>query len=121
MRYVYTLFMLILLACFLPGRSMPAIAPSPTTTPVLLQFEGQGDKIISFDITQAGPIRFGLVHHGHSNFIVELLAADGSFLAVLANEIDDYTGETLRNIKPGHYSIQVKADGEWTIIILPPQ
>ena len=115
MRYLLPLILL-LLAC-----NLSRVATPPPATPNVIQFEGQGDKVITFDVSADWPVRFGFVHHS-GYFSARLLNSDGSFNHVLAvNNSGDYKGETLRKLESGQYHIEIKADGGWDVIILAPQ
>ena len=88
-----------------------AVAP-PTT------HEGAGDLVL-------GPFRFStrpsqatMTHRGTANFLMTLLALDGTHWSLLANEIGEYQGTTtMRLERDGVYFVDVRADGEWALSI----
>lgn len=85
---------------------------------------GSGEEVsVPIQLT-SGVAIFNMTHDGSSNFIVTLWADDGDYVALLANEIGDYSGETsvtvnggLFNASPGIHWINIDADGSWTIKI----
>lgn len=95
----------------------PAISP----TPIVLKFEGTGDKVIFFDAPASGAGLIGFGHNGESNFIVNLMKDDGAFIDQPANAIGEYKGEKTLVIDKGRYMLEVQADGDWFVVILPPQ
>lgn len=97
----------------------PTVGPSPT--PIVLKFEGTGDKVVFFDAPATGAGLIGFGHSGDANFIVNLMKDDGTFIDQPANAIGEYKGEKTLVIDKGGYMLEVQADGDWFIVILPPQ
>lgn len=102
-----------------------AIAPTPTTgpplTPIVLEFKGEGDKVIFFDAPASGSGLIGFGHSGERNFIVNLMKADGTFIDQPVNQIGEYKGEKALVIDKGRYMLEITADGDWFVVVLPPQ
>ena len=74
-----------------------------------------------------GIITLVLTHNGFSNFVVELLRADGNSSELLVDTIGEYdAASTLRvqrgavgsALEPGLYALVIQADGEWTVEFL---
>lgn len=94
--------------------------PAPGT-PIILEFKGNGDKVVFFDVTAsgAGLISFGYI--GEHNFIVNLLTTDGRLIDQPVNHIGEYQGEKALSLDKGKYMLEITADGDWFVVILPPQ
>lgn len=98
----------------------PTQAPIPTRQPPPdNRFVGQGDSLANFSVIRSGPVRFTLSHTGERNFIVELYSARGEYIDLLANEIGDYDGDRAVPLPPGDYYLQIQADGQWLINVIP--
>jgi hypothetical protein len=81
---------------------------------------GQGSQISPPFSLKGGLVTFRIHHTGKSNFDVWLLAPDGSRVDALAIEIGSYEGVlTLKIRDSGQYSVDVAADGSWTIDLTP--
>lgn len=79
-------------------------------------FKGKGKQVTPFFTLPDGLTIFKLKHNGKSNFIVELLHADGQLQDGLVNEIGAFDGSKAEGIhEPGAYIMNVIADGDWTI------
>lgn len=102
-----------------PQVITPILGPSPT--PIILEFKGTGDKVIFFDAPASGAGLIGFIYKGEHNFIVNLMKADGTFIDQPANAIGEYNGEKTLVIDKGRYMLEITADGDWGIVILPPQ
>lgn len=96
-------------------------APGPSVTPIVYKFEDTGDKVIFFDAPTSGAGLIGFGHNGEANFIVNLMKDDGTFIDQPANAIGEYKGEKTLVIDKGRYMLEVTADGDWFVVILPPQ
>lgn len=103
-----------------PEQPAAPTAPGPTPTPIIYQFNGQGDDSIAFDSPETGAALIGLAHTGERNFIVELMR-NGTMVDLLANTIGAYQGEQTIRLERGSYILNIQADGPWLIVILPPQ
>ena len=80
--------------------------------------EGAGDFVLGPFLLSAHPSQVTMTHGGTSNFLMTLLALDGTHRSLLANEIGEYQGSTtMRLERDGVYFVDVRADGEWTLSI----
>lgn len=108
-----------------PGGPPPTSGPSPT--PIIYDWEGQGDDVIFFDAPQAGPGFMSAWYGGDGNFAVTLYRADGDYIDLLVNTIDEYEGQTTYRIaRSGQYYLEIEASGhdyipKWHIKMIPPQ
>ena len=100
--------------------SLPT-AKAPPGTPIVLEFKGVGDKVIFFDVPASGAGLIGFGYIGEHNFIVNLLSADGRLIDQPVNHIGEYKGERALPLEKGSYMLEIKADGDWFVVILPPQ
>ena len=97
----------------------------PQTAPQLpLARSGQGSTVLTWVMLEKGRHTMEASHTGRSNFIVEILSADGGSWDLLINDIGNYQGEKLLRVEsgildldPGVYCIAIEADGEWSIEI----
>lgn len=101
--------------------SGPTPTPGPAPTPIVYSFNGRGDDVVQFFVPKNGLAKFGLIHKGERNFIVELLRADGEYIDLLVNEAGEYEGERVATLEAGNYVLEITADGGWGAVILPPQ
>jgi hypothetical protein len=70
-----------------------------------------------------------MTHNGDSNFIVKLLDNTGDLIDLLVNEIGDFGGsvaigvkrDNVMGAKPGIHVLDIKADGNWTLLIKQPR
>lgn len=118
-----------------PTATSSAPAPIPTvkttrattvpTTAVYLdtypsQFSGSGDDVVSFTATGSGLRVFDSSYTGKSNFIVWLEDSGGEKTDLIVNKIGTYSGKKSVRLTSGKYYLDVKADGQWTVIISSP-
>ncbi len=76
---------------------------------------GKGQAVVWVRADESiAPIITG-THKGESNFIVDIVSADGSGAGNLFNEIGPFTGETTTGIPAGAYLIEIIADGSWSV------
>jgi len=101
--------------------------PEPTQAPLATRrppqntsFPGQGNAVLSFSLSRGGATRFTFSHTGESNFIVRLLDASGNYAGGLANEIGNANGEAIEPLGAGDYFLEVEADGQWLVNVIPP-
>ena len=89
--------------------------------------EGIGDNVLTSILLQEGITTLVLTHNGMSNFVVELLSADGHSSELIVDTIGEYdAASTLRvqrgavggALEPGLYALVIQADGEWTVEFL---
>lgn len=86
----------------------------PTATPEPQVFTGTGRKVL--DVTFDVLTTLHLTHTGRRNFAVTASPDSGS-PDLLVNTIGNYDG--VRLLTPGHYLIEVEADGAWTATAAP--
>lgn len=104
------------------GRSeVIAPTPGPSPTPIVYSFKGTGDKVVFFDVPASGAGLIGFAHNGERNFAVNLMKDDGTFVDQLVNSVGEYKGEKSLVIDKGRYMLEITADGDWFIAVLPPQ
>jgi hypothetical protein len=89
------------------GQGLPATA------------KGRGHSVAGPFQTAVAGVRFGLRHRGESNFIVDVLDADGQVLGNLSNEIGSFQGSTVGEAPEGPFWLNIQADGSWTITMRP--
>ncbi len=82
-----------------------------------IHFIGTGNAVRSFNVTETGPKVFTLHHTGDRNFAITLKDDNGKYIALLVNEIGDYSGKNSEQLAVGKYWLTINADGEWTIAI----
>ena len=82
-----------------------------------IHLNGLGDDVKSFNVTETGLHIFTLHHTGDRNFAITLKDDDGKYIALLVNEIGDYSGKDSERLTVGRYWLNIKADGAWTIAI----
>jgi hypothetical protein len=80
-----------------------------------MHFNGHGDKVKSFNITETGLKTFTLHHTGDRNFAITLKDENGKYISLLANELGDYSGKKSERLTIGKYFLEITADGDWTI------
>jgi len=76
---------------------------------------GHGNDVQPFNTTETGLNTFTLHHTGVSNFAVTLKDKDGKYLSLLVNEIGEYSGKKSETLGAGNYTLEITADGDWTI------
>lgn len=96
-------------------------APGPSPTPLVYSFKGTGDDVVFFDVPASGAGLIGFAHNGERNFAVNLMKDDGTFVDQLVNQVGEYKGEKSLVIDKGRYMLEITADGDWFVAILPPQ
>ena len=80
-----------------------------------MYFKGHGDTVTSFNITETGMKIFTMHHTGDRNFAITLKDENGKYIALLVNELGDYSGKKTERLTIGKYSFDITADGDWTI------
>lgn len=80
-----------------------------------VQLSGQGNRIRSYNTTESGSKIFTLHHDGDHNFAITLKDENGKYIALLVNEIGEFNGKTSETLAAGNYTLDITADGEWTI------
>lgn len=107
--------LLVIIATLLMGCSAPAPAqPAPTT----VSFSGTNNTSTNRFALRQGAATFQVEYTGKRNFVVWLLDGNGSKLDVVANEVNEFKGSKVLNIKaPGPYLLDVSADGPWKVTV----
>lgn len=83
--------------------------------------KGSGSKVVDVALARDSPLVVGARHDGGSNFILELVARDGSGSELLVNEIGRWSGQVAwADASSGRYRLKIDADGAWTITINQP-
>ena len=82
-----------------------------------IHLNGHGDDIRSFNTTETGLKIFTMHHDGDRNFAITLKDDDGKYIALLVNELGDYSGKNSERLIVGRYWLNIEADGDWTIAI----
>lgn len=118
---VFTVIVVLIIGRVSPISPATAVAPDPTSTPTVLTFMGEGDDFIMFDNATPGLAAFFIKHTGNHFFSVTLNDSGGRFLALLANEIGAYEGESVERLERGGYVLEIKADGRWLVVIGLPE
>ena len=101
-----------------PPPSPTPLPPSPTPAPQLASFEfsGRGNEVTELYPLDVGLIRCDYTYVGEHNFIVEVLDSQGSYAAVIANEIGSCEGSSAASIgSAGEFLLNITADGNWSI------
>jgi len=78
-------------------------------------FKGDGDTVVDIPDSVAGCTKAVLNHTGKGNFIVIPYDANNNRRSSLANEIGNYSGTVKWDGRAR--SLEVKADGAWSIAI----
>ena len=101
-----------------PSDIEPTVEPEPTPIPIPspVTYTGSGDDVI--DVTPFPSSLYVFEISGNdaeSNFIITTYTDSGDYGELLVNTIDKYHGITM---DPGFNvsSIEVKAEGDWTIV-----
>ncbi|WP_101788632.1 hypothetical protein [Nonomuraea indica] len=99
--------------------STPATTAHATPTAATM-YRGEGDDVIRIPATST-PSIVKATHQGESNFIVWALTSGGKETDLVANAIGDYKGTAAFNTDSTSKirALSVKADGSWTLQILP--
>jgi len=80
-----------------------------------MHLSGHGNDIRSFNTTETGEKIFTMHHTGDRNFAITLKDGNGKYISLLANEIGEYSGKKTERLTSGNYSLDITADGDWTI------
>ena len=94
-------------------------ASYPTFTAT--KFSGKGDDVQNLPNDATSGIIVA-THKGGSNFVIELIDDENSLVDLAVNEIGNYTGTTafgLSSFMGEPKKLQIKADGAWTIRVVP--
>jgi hypothetical protein len=78
---------------------------------------GYGTDVRSWNVTEAGQKTFTMHHSGDRNFAITLKDENGKYIALLANEIGEYSGKKSEKLLTGIHYLEITADGDWTISI----
>jgi hypothetical protein len=80
-----------------------------------MHFYGHGNDVMSFNVTETGLKIFTMYHTGDRNFAITLKDENGKYIALLANDLGDYSGKKSERLTIGKYYLEITADGDWTI------
>ena len=80
-----------------------------------IHLSGRGDDVQSFNATETGLKIFSMHHTGDRNFAITLKDGNGKYVSLLVNEIGEYSGKKTERLTSGNYSLDITADGDWTI------
>ncbi|WP_368503160.1 hypothetical protein AB3N04_12945 [Alkalihalophilus sp. As8PL] len=84
----------------------------------LIELNGTGDTATEFFNLSGEFATIELKHSGSRNFIVRMKDASGMENESLANDIGNYEGKTFLFLSnTGEHLLDVKADGDWSVII----
>lgn len=72
--------------------------------------KGSGDAVYQIAPPSSGLVTLNLAHKGDGNFMVAAYSPDG--IDLLANEIDNFKGETL--LPDGTFLLEITAGGSWS-------
>jgi hypothetical protein len=94
------------------GRT--ANSTDPIIAVLIKPIGGNGSKVVTFRVRQAGPVELTIGAYGNDgNFVVTMSGPSGREL--LVNEIGFYAGTVLYPYaRPGRYKLAVEADGRWS-------
>jgi hypothetical protein len=97
--------------------------PTPPRSARLIPgtISGRGARVVAIRSTRSMEPIVTATHHGHSNFIVDLIGYGTTTGEVnVFNEIGNYQGQMLLDrIPKGPYLLHVQADGPWTLRFVP--
>lgn len=95
----------------------PARAPEPAPFVV----KGRNENVSKKFTLQPGIAVFQMDYDGSSNFMVDLLDADGQQIADLVNEIDAFHGSQAAKVEGGTYFFKVVSSASWAIKVTQPR
>ena len=82
---------------------------------------GTGDDVKGPINLETGTRSVDITHNGSSNFVVELVNADGTLAEKLVNIVGGYDGSievkihSMIGLTPDTYGLVITADGGWTV------
>lgn len=98
------------------GKIIAANATYMKSVPI--ELSGSGAQATETFTLTSGFATFEATHDGGSNFVLDLLDANGNSMELLVNEIGSYNGKTFALIpSDGDYLLNIDADGSWNINI----
>jgi hypothetical protein len=112
-----------------PSTSSPKPAPAasaaperlPANDPAPVELKGTGRQTTDVVSLRAGLIVARSSHQGRSNFIVKLVDSKGKESDLLANAVGDSSSVRVGRVEEaGRYSLNVTADGRWTVRMEQP-
>jgi hypothetical protein len=80
-----------------------------------IYLKGHGNDVQSWNVTETGLKIFTMHHTGDRNFAITLKDENGKYIALLANEVGDYSGKKSERLIIGKYVLEITADGDWTV------
>lgn len=104
------------------SSSITTSAPAPPPPePEEIELSGKGDYASNLIELETGLSVFVIAHNGQSNFIVQLLDAQGGLVDLLVNQIGAYQGVVGRGVIKGKYVLSINADGQWGVVVMQPR
>jgi hypothetical protein len=83
--------------------------------PVPSSHSGVGDDVVFFEQSTSAFVEFVATHSGSSNFIIWTYDIASDDRDLIVNEIGVFSGTQVEALGPGHYVIDITADGAWTL------
>ncbi|MER5420287.1 hypothetical protein [Streptosporangium roseum] len=98
----------------------PANAATPAASAAATRYEGEGDDLVRIRAT-AKPGIVKITHDGEGYFSVWALNPAGKENDLLANHVGAWAGTSAFNTSSSHKTaaFSIKADGAWTLEVLP--
>ncbi|MDQ3227827.1 MAG: SH3 domain-containing protein [Chloroflexota bacterium] len=98
----------------------PAAVPDPAAPTDVFSFSGSAPTVTDPFTVTSGVLTVTATHEGDANFSVLAYSEDG-YEELLINEIGPFDGQTTLEVEPGAtLTLDVDANGPWTIAIEPP-
>lgn len=104
-----------------PTTTAPTTTKPSPSQPADQTLSGRGQTATTGFGVEGGLTVFRMKHQGSSNFQVELLNEGGDTVEYLANVIGRYDGATAAGIDRGRYTLQINADGPWSVTVQQPR
>lgn len=102
----------------------PSSTPTatPRRTPEARTFDGEGTHLTERFPLEGGLVIFDPTHvQGDSNFVVWLYDGDGEPVKQLVDDVGEWEGSVVTNVRPGEYFLHVEADGTWQVNVRQPR
>lgn len=93
------------------------LAPTTTAPPQPVVFSGRGSDVVSLPPSNVWVATIS--YSGRSNFVVWSLDAGLARTDLLVNEIGRYSGRVPVNLSGGTTALEIEANGDWSISLLP--
>ncbi|MCG5501884.1 Ig domain-containing protein, partial [Ectothiorhodospira lacustris] len=85
-----------------------------------LEFTGQGNDVLPFQIQTGGAVFFDMTHNGSGVFFVTLLDQNANRIRSLLIESGNVSARAVENLAAGNYLLEIEAGGSWVIRITRP-